>query len=188
MTNLSAVNRKNQGFKEKIEAESGQDVTACYQCGKCTGGCPLSFAMDYAPRQLVRMVQLNMKDKALNSSTIWLCATCATCTARCPREVDLAAIIDTLRIEARHAGVPPKEKDVALFHDIFLNSIKKNGRVFEMGMTMAYNMKSGNLMQDAELGLPMFVKNKISLSPDKIKGIEEVRKIFDKVERMEGGK
>lgn len=188
MTNLSAVKRRNKGFKEKIEAESGENVTACYQCGKCTGGCPLSFAMDYAPRQIVRMVQLNMKERVLGSSTIWLCATCATCTARCPREVDLAAIMDALRIEARQTGVTPKEKDVALFHDVFLDSIKKNGRVFEMGMVMAYNMQSGNLMQDAELGLPMFLKNKINLTPDKIKGVNEVKKIFEKVERMEEGK
>ncbi|SJZ67160.1 4Fe-4S dicluster domain-containing protein [Selenihalanaerobacter shriftii] len=188
MINLSAVKNKNQGFKEKIETESGQSIKSCYQCGKCTGGCPLSYAMDYAPRQIVRMVQLNMKDKVLNNSTIWLCATCSTCTARCPREVDLAAIMDSLRIEARHEGVKPKEKNVALFHDVFLNSVKKGGRVFEMGMTIEYNMKSGNLMQDAELGLPMFLKNKISLTPDKIKGINEVQKIFNKVRRMEGDK
>lgn len=83
---------------EKIEEMSGQNVLSCYQCGKCSAGCPMSFAMDLLPNQIIRLVQLGLWDDILVSKTIWICASCFTCYARCPRGVDLSRVMEALRL------------------------------------------------------------------------------------------
>jgi len=85
-------------FVKKVEEISGETLPACYQCGKCSAGCPMSSAMDLMPNQIVRLVQLGLEDDIANSKTIWLCASCLTCAVRCPRGVDLAKIMEALRL------------------------------------------------------------------------------------------
>ena len=84
-------------FLRQVEEASGQNLYACYQCGKCSAGCPATFAMDLLPNQVIRLVQLGQREEALNCTTIWLCAACLTCIARCPKGVDLARIMEALR-------------------------------------------------------------------------------------------
>lgn len=81
----------------QIRAISGQDVRACYQCGKCTAGCPLASTMDLMPNQILRLLQLGAHQDVLGSRTIWQCASCLTCAARCPKDVDPARVMDALR-------------------------------------------------------------------------------------------
>ena len=88
----------NSEFVKKVEELSGQNILSCYQCGKCSAGCPNSFAMDLLPSQIIRMVQLGLQDEIRNSKTIWLCASCLTCAVRCPRGVDLAKVFESLRL------------------------------------------------------------------------------------------
>ena len=95
-----------------VHAQSGVRVQDCYQCGKCTAGCPVAAFMDLMPRQVMRAVQLGQTDLVLRSSTIWLCASCETCSARCPMELDVAAVMDTLRHIARERGIQPAQKDI----------------------------------------------------------------------------
>ncbi|MGA9350277.1 MAG: 4Fe-4S dicluster domain-containing protein [Anaerolineae bacterium] len=81
----------------RIEEISGQDLLACYQCGECSAGCPVAFAMDLLPSQVIRLVQLGQVEEALDSETIWFCAACQTCYSRCPKGVDLSRIMEALR-------------------------------------------------------------------------------------------
>jgi heterodisulfide reductase subunit C len=81
---------------KKVEEISGEDIHACYQCGKCSAGCPFASAMDWLPSQIIRLVQLG-DEEALDSKTIWLCASCFTCGTRCPKGVDLSKIMEALR-------------------------------------------------------------------------------------------
>jgi heterodisulfide reductase subunit C len=81
----------------RVEEISGQDLLACYQCGECSAGCPAAFAMDLLPSQVIRLVQLGQVEEALGSETIWFCAACQTCYARCPKGVDLSRIMEALR-------------------------------------------------------------------------------------------
>jgi heterodisulfide reductase subunit C len=81
----------------RVEEISGQDLLACYQCGECSAGCPVAFAMDMLPSQVIRLVQLGQVEEALDSETIWFCAACQTCYARCPKGVDLSRIMEALR-------------------------------------------------------------------------------------------
>ncbi len=85
-------------FIEKVEEISGQNVFACYHCGKCSAGCPIVSEMDLLPNQVIRYVQLGLQDEVLNSKSIWMCASCYTCTVRCPKDVDLAKIMEALRV------------------------------------------------------------------------------------------
>ena len=89
----------------EIKAISGEDVRACYQCGKCTAGCPLASAMDLMPNQIIRLLQLGEHEQVLKSRTIWQCASCLTCAARCPKEVDPARVMEALRTILMRQGV-----------------------------------------------------------------------------------
>ncbi|OGB93715.1 MAG: heterodisulfide reductase [candidate division NC10 bacterium RBG_16_65_8] len=101
---LSRVRTEDDVIVE-IQAISGQDVRACYQCGKCTAGCPLASAMDLMPNQILRLLQLGEHEEVLKSRTIWQCASCLTCAARCPKEVDPARVMDALRTILMRQGV-----------------------------------------------------------------------------------
>ena len=81
----------------RVEEYSGQDLMACYQCGKCAAGCPVAFAMDMLPSQVIRYAQLGLVEKLLDSKTIWLCAACQACYTRCPKGIDLSRIMEALR-------------------------------------------------------------------------------------------
>jgi heterodisulfide reductase subunit C len=84
-------------FVRLVNEISGQNVLNCYQCGRCSAGCPMTFAMKLLPNQVIRLVQLGLEEDALESNTMWVCASCLTCQARCPRGVDLAKVMEALR-------------------------------------------------------------------------------------------
>lgn len=84
-------------FLDKVKELSGQNIYACYQCGKCSAGCPSISEMDISPGEIIRLIQLGEEKEVLNSKTIWICASCFTCGTRCPKGVDLARIMETLR-------------------------------------------------------------------------------------------
>lgn len=165
----------------------GQNIQHCYQCGKCTAGCPVAFAMDVAPNQIVRMLQLGMLDEALRTETIWLCATCSTCSTRCPRGFDLAKLMDSLRTMALQQGIQThgRGRKVSLFNQLFLDSLRKYGRSYEMGMMLKYNLNLHNPFNHAKLGLDMISRGKLNLMPHKIKGSNEVLKIMENIKKLE---
>ena len=84
-------------FVAKIEEISGQNLLACYQCGKCSAGCPSISEMDILPNQIIRFAQLGLKDELLQSKSIWICASCLTCNARCPKGINIAEVIEAIR-------------------------------------------------------------------------------------------
>jgi len=167
-------------FLTAVEDRSGEPVSRCYQCRKCTNGCPVSFAMDVMPNQVMRMVQLGLRDELLESKTIWLCSSCQTCTTRCPNDIDIAHVMDSLRQLSRETGVAAAEDKVVKFHDAFLNSIRRHGRLFELGMVGFYKLAARDFFGDTKVGWGMFKRGKLKLWPTGIKGKGEVRRMFDK--------
>jgi len=161
-------------------ADSGINIQDCYQCQKCSAGCPVAFAMDYKPNQVMQMVSLGMKDRVLSSKTIWVCASCYTCSTRCPNDIDIAKVMDWLRQCALREGVTPAEKEVPLFHAAFLDSIRTHGRVHELGMMARYKMKTGKFFDDFKLGWKMFSKGKLKLLPSGINRKKEIKALFPK--------
>ncbi|MBN2397989.1 MAG: 4Fe-4S dicluster domain-containing protein [Deltaproteobacteria bacterium] len=165
-------------LKEVNDRMGGVPIQNCFHCRKCTAGCPLAFTMEHNPNAVIKMVQMGMKDKVLGSSTIWLCASCETCVTRCPNEVDIARMMDTLREMAIEEGVAVGEKNVLKFHEAFLSSIKMGGRINEPMMLVHYKLKTGDYFSDMGLGLSMFMKGKIKPISPRTKDMGSVRKIF----------
>ena len=180
---LKAANQEEKELLARLEEEAGTEVSLCYQCGKCSAGCPAAFAMDYPPREIIRLLQLNMLDEAINSNSIWVCASCETCSERCPRGVDIASLMDTLRREALRQGKTGDNK-VAAFNAAFLNSVKMLGRTYEAGILLQHNAVTMQPFKDANLGLPMMKRGKISILPARIKGREQMKKIFERVQEQ----
>jgi heterodisulfide reductase subunit C2 len=164
-------------FLNKLETME-IDVQACYQCGRCSSGCPVSEFFDFSVMEVVRLASYGQEDMLLNSKTIWLCAACETCASRCPNDIEIAALMDVLRQLALRKGVTPAEPNIALFHQSFLGSIKHWGRAYEVGMIAGYKLRSRDLIGDMKLGLDMFLKGKLNLLPHSIKKTSEIKSIF----------
>ena len=122
------------GLARVVLEDSGINVNMCFQCGKCAAGCPVAYAMDMAPAQLIHAVRLGLDQVVLNSRTMWLCAACETCTTRCPQDVDIAKVMDTAKIIAVRRGIAPAIGSVRSFHKAALASIKHFALV-QLGMT-----------------------------------------------------
>ncbi len=158
----------------------------CYQCGKCTAGCPRSARMDKTPNRLIRMVQLGDIDGALKAAAIWQCVSCETCTTRCPKNVDCAAVMDALRQVSYKRGMTSKEQDaVVLFQKAFLDSVRRNGRMNEIEMIARYKLEGfaairrlGFLLSGAMLAPRMKMRNKLHILGEKVRDRGVVRRIF----------
>lgn len=173
-------------FIQEVEERSGTRVSTCYQCGKCSAGCPTAYVMDYTPNQVIRMVQLGMREVVMSSTSFWLCLSCETCTTRCPREIDIAEIMDALRRMAYAEKYLTPEKDIPLFNEIFLEEIRRYGRLYETGLIGNYNLNSGHYFKDMILAPVMFLKRKIKLLPYRTKNVKEVQEIFRKESEIGG--
>ena len=174
---------------EQIEAEGPFQAGSCFQCRKCTNGCPVTFAMDLFPDEVIRLVILGQRESVLACQTIWVCAACETCTTRCPNDVRIAELMDCLKEMALREGVPSSQPRITTLHETFLNNIKKRGRLYETTLLPAYLLKSGELLEkwnsgtwryDLNLGRQMLSKGRLSLKPKSINGIKEVRRILSR--------
>ncbi len=170
---------------EAVFSESGQNVNLCFQCGKCTAGCPVSYAMDYTPLQIIHAVRLGLDDLVFGSKTMWLCASCETCTTRCPQEVDVAKVMDAVKIIALRRGVRPAIPRVAAFYKAALGNIRNFGRMFELGMIMGLKLRTFDFFKDAGLGVKMLRKGKLRIIPS-FAGARTTRRIFRRVKKLEG--
>ena len=168
---------ESRALVDEIGALSGQTIMACYQCGECTAGCPVAYTADVMPNQVIRMVQLG-QDSVLESSMIWLCVGCETCTTRCPRSVELSKVMDALRETAVSRKSPVREPAILTFHKTFLKSIERMGRTHEVSMLAEYKLRTLDLFSDIFLGIRMFLKGKLALMPKFIKGRSDVQRIL----------
>ncbi|PID73852.1 MAG: heterodisulfide reductase subunit C [Desulfobacterales bacterium] len=169
----------DEGFIREVEERSGQDVSQCYQCGNCTAGCPYTFVYDLPVGRIMRLTQTGQRKAALSCRSIWLCASCQSCTTRCPNNIDVACIMDVLRHMSREEGYAT-EKDVKLFADTFLSSVERFGRVYEMGLMAEYGARSLKPWTDGDLGPKILPKFKLHFMPHSIKGRDKVARIFDR--------
>ncbi len=182
MNTSQQPNLQESSFLSEVVRASGEKISACFQCQKCSAGCPVAYTMDILPNQVLRHIQYDHRDRVLSSKTIWICASCYACSVRCPNNIDIAKIMDTLRAMAIRSGSNPGEKEIPLFHSLFLNTIRVTGRMYELGLILQLKLKTRNFFKDAGLGLKMYRRGKIKLFPPKFRG-SRMKEIFDASEQ-----
>ncbi|MCL4853263.1 MAG: 4Fe-4S dicluster domain-containing protein [Bryobacteraceae bacterium] len=155
-------------------------VTRCYQCGKCTAGCPQAERMDLTPNQILRLVQLGLSERAARADAIWKCVSCLTCSTRCPQEVDCAGVMDQLRQMAA-----AEDHRTLLFQRAFLRNVRRHGRLNELELTALFKtraMLAGAplrfLFQEAPLAPRMYAKGKLRWKGAAVDDTAVVERIF----------
>jgi heterodisulfide reductase subunit C2 len=165
------------------------NVDDCYQCGKCTAGCPVAEEMDLMPNQVVYLAQLGQIGRATTCGGIWECVSCQTCSARCPKSVDIAGVMDAMRqIAVKEGKTSQAAHRTVAFQKAFLDNVRRNGRLNEIELVAQFKMtgfeyKLGDvpfLFKDAMLGPKMAVRGKFHLRGEKVKDRALVRRIFER--------
>jgi heterodisulfide reductase subunit C len=183
---IEKIPQRNNEFWQKI-SEEVKNLNRCYQCSMCSDGCPVAYAMDYYPNQIIHMVRLGLKDMVLNSTTIWLCASCETCATRCPNEIEIVRLMDLLRSESRKAGVKNSVSNILKFHQAFIEQIKQKGRIDEASLMIRYELKTREFLSLAKIkelsgmAIQMLKKGKIKIPTLKRYAPKAINIIYKKV-------
>jgi heterodisulfide reductase subunit C2 len=167
---------------DEVYARSGVNVRLCYQCGKCSAGCPMMGEMAVRPHVVMHLVQRDQREEALSCDGIWLCLSCETCSARCPKAADPARVIDTLREMATEINPALAPRAIGAFNRTFLDQIRSNGRMSEVGLAMQFNLRSGRLLQDATSMPALVSRGKLKIKTAPMRDVADVRRIFTNVE------
>src|SRR5271165_5691880 len=168
------------------EPLSGTSLRDCYQCGKCSAGCPMADSMDVLPNRLIRLVELGQIEKAMRAESIWKCVSCMTCTARCPKLVDCAGVMDALRqIAFERGAVPEARQRTLLFQKAFLDNIRRNGRLRELELVGAFKLRAflrdrslRSLIKDSLLAPKLMHRGKLHIGGQRVKDRAVVDRIF----------
>jgi len=162
---------------DRVAEELEQNVYLCYQCLKCTSGCPMAEFFDYQPHQVMRSLQFGDETIALESQTIWLCAACQTCSTRCPQNLDITAIMEFLTREASERGYKPQIPEADIFTQAFMREVQLWGRSYELGLMAEMKLRTGKLFDDLDLGMKMIGKRKFPFLPHYTKAPRKVSAI-----------
>jgi heterodisulfide reductase subunit C len=177
--NLIDISRTGSSFMNEVKQRSGVNFNQCWHCQSCAGGCPFVAAMDYPPNRVIRLVQLGLKKEALESTGIWICVGCNTCSIQCPNAIDIPAVNDTLREMAIEEGVTVAEPDILNFHQEVLNSIERYGRTHKFEIMLRYKLRRRDWFSDMAVGLKMFAKRKLELLPSRSRDMQTIKGLFD---------
>jgi len=187
---------ESRSFAEEVSERSGQPLSACYQCRRCAAGCPVGIETGYVtPDRLIRMIVLGEKEKALSNLLVWQCVSCYTCGVRCPNDIMTGRITETLKQMAKEEGVEPLKPKIKHFHDAFVGSAVRWGRVNEMEMVGIYETKNvlsdmkkfdiksifdEMMTQATQFGLPMIRKRRMHFGFQTAKGRDEIKRLLKK--------
>ncbi|MBF0225912.1 MAG: 4Fe-4S dicluster domain-containing protein [Desulfobacterales bacterium] len=182
-------------FTNEVIIKSNQNLNLCYQCRKCAAGCTVADETDYfTPDRLIRAILLGDKSTSLNNKLVWKCVSCYTCGTRCPNDIQTGKITETLKKMSKEAHIEPLIPEVYYFHDSFLKSIRRWGRINEMEFMGSYELKNlfgrlkqkdlkpivNELIQQAKLALSMLKLKRLHFSFEKINDRYLIRRLFRK--------
>jgi len=173
--------KMNREFLDKVIAEGGKGaaIAACMQCGTCSGGCTNIDLMDMSPRTLILMVQRGEWEKVLKSNALWMCSSCYICTSRCPRGVRPSDVIEAVKAIAIRQGIA---NDSTRFNQIFVELVQKRGILFEPELMHKYGGLPA-MIEQAELGIKLALKGKMSPFPEKIKDPQKFNAALEKAKQ-----
>jgi len=168
-------------IEEVMKMRGGENVLDCIQCGVCAGSCHARFAMDYSPMQIIKMIHLGIKRPVLESSTIWICASCYSCATRCPHGIDIPALMSGLKNMAMANNVPCAIETKPKFHKAFVEILRKYGRMHEPQLQVKLLNKTSpkELFRNASLGMRLWKKGKVKLQPSKLENSAAIEAIFE---------
>jgi heterodisulfide reductase subunit C len=179
----------------EVALRSGQPIFACYQCRRCAAGCPVGIETGYVtPDRLIRMIILGDREAALNNQLVWKCVSCYTCGTRCPNDIQTARITETLKHMAKEAHLTPLSPKVANFHDAFVGSALRWGRLNELEMMGFYELKNSlgdlkrfdfkaivnELLSQMKFARPMLAKGRMHFGFQTSRGRGELKKLLKK--------
>lgn len=179
-------------FEEVIRATPGglTNLELCLQCGTCGGSCPSGPDMDHTPRALFAMISAGMKKQVLRSNTPWYCVSCYYCTVRCPQEIHITDLMYTLKRMAIKEGFYRESTaaDIPDFSQTFIEYVENYGRSFEFGLATRYHLAHHplDMVKMAPMGLGMWRKGRMDLTPKRIKDLDQLRAILDKAKQLGG--
>jgi heterodisulfide reductase subunit C len=171
---------------DAVKSFGGVSPMSCFQCTKCSSGCPVAGRADVKPHELVRLVQTNQREAALASRLIWECTSCQTCITRCPQKVDIAAMNDALRALSLSEKVTAADTAVPAFTEIFLSRIRKRGRIHELSLMASFKLRTKRFFEDFDKAPVMLRKGKLPLLGARVGGRSEREKLFRRA--AQGGK
>jgi len=183
-----ATKKKSSEVME-VESLAHTSLDDCYQCGKCTAGCPMGDEMDAGPHQVMRLVAAGHFEKAMRSESLWLCVSCLTCTTRCPKSCDPAAVIDALRqMGVEYDDMSDKQRRTIIFQKVFLQILNKFGRLSEIHLVGTFKVRGflddlsiPLLLKGSMLGPAMIARQKLHLlGGEKVKDRGVVKRIFER--------
>jgi heterodisulfide reductase subunit B len=164
---------------QRVQDELGENVFLCYQCVKCTSGCPLGEFFDWQPNQIMRLVQLGQEETVFQAKTPWLCAACQTCSTRCPQGLDINAIMEFLARESVRRGYPPPVSEVKIFNEAFLREVRLWGRAYELGLMVEMKLRTRDLFSDLDLGVKLVRKRKLAFLPKPTRRPRQTRPVAE---------
>ena len=168
------------GIIRSVEEISDVDLSVCYQCKKCTSGCPIAKLTESPPSEIVRRLHLGAGSELLESDIIWMCLSCETCYARGPMDINVASVIDALRALALEKRASTTKGNTPLFNRLFLRTVKTFGRMYDLPMISAYKIRTRTFMKDMDKFPAMLAKGKLALLPPSGADKGTVKRIFDR--------
>ena len=176
------IRNKDSFLGEVIEATPGGERLAhCLQCGSCGGSCPSGADMQYTPRTIFALINAEDRQRVLAANTMWVCVSCYFCTTRCPQEIPITDIMYTLK-RMSIAQRLHHDTDAPALAKAFTDYVDKYGRSFELGLATSYHLLNRPLqaMKMGPMGLAMFRRGRMALTPSKIKTCRNCRQLFAK--------
>jgi heterodisulfide reductase subunit C2 len=172
-----------QGIIDHVKSLSGIDISACLQCKKCTNGCPVAGFTSPSPSEIIKKLQLGAGEELLDSEIIWVCASCATCFSRCPMEINMAEVMDALRVLAEAKGAAKPAGNAPLMNKLLLGTIKRFGRTYDLGAMALYKAGTASYAKDLDKLPTILKKGKIALLPPHGADRKTVKRIFNNLEQ-----
>jgi quinone-modifying oxidoreductase, subunit QmoC len=173
-------------LKQVWDIPGGEKIKRCIQCGTCSGSCPVAYAMDLQPREIIALFRAGMIETILKSRSIWICASCYQCTERCPSGIKVTDIMYAMKRLAMDRKIYPDKFPVYVLSKSFVENVNRYGRNFEIGLMMEFYLKTDpmRLLKMAPMGIAMMKMGKLHIKPKRVRALSDLRKIIAKADTL----
>jgi heterodisulfide reductase subunit C len=175
-------------FLERARAmPHGEKIYQCLQCGTCSASCPSSHAMDFAPRAVLAALRAGVLDRVLASNTVWLCASCYSCTVRCPAGIPFTDLMYQLKRMGIERGVFRDNSKSVAMAKAFVKGVDRHGRSAEGELMRNYFLATRPLAALSHLPLAwrLLRRKRLSLRTKNIRGLASLGRMMAAMEMME---